>query len=52
MLIDHSKLRNITARKIISALSRDGFYPNLKRGVIKDIITSLKHQSHPSGEKR
>lgn len=30
--IDYSKLRNLTAREIISALSRDGFYLRSQKG--------------------
>ncbi|HID26632.1 MAG TPA: addiction module toxin, HicA family [Methanosarcinales archaeon] len=32
MQINYSKLRNLTARKIISALSHDGFYLRSQRG--------------------
>jgi hypothetical protein len=39
MLIDYSKLRNITAREIVSALSRDGFYLRSQRGVRLFIIS-------------
>jgi len=39
MPIDYSKLRNITAREIVSALSRDGFYLRSQRGVRLFIIS-------------
>jgi len=38
MPIDYSKLRNITAREIVSALSRDGFYLRSHRRVRLFII--------------
>jgi predicted RNA binding protein YcfA (HicA-like mRNA interferase family) len=42
MPIDFSKLRNLTAREIISALSRDGFYLRSQKG-------SHQRYYHPDG---
>ena len=44
MPIDYSKLRSLTARAIISALSRDGFYLRSQRG-------SHQRYYHPDGRK-
>ncbi|MCK4475512.1 MAG: type II toxin-antitoxin system HicA family toxin [Methanophagales archaeon] len=44
MPIDYSKLRSLTAREIISALSRDGFYLRSQRG-------SHQRYYHPDGRK-
>ncbi len=44
MPIDYSKLRSITAREIISALSRDGFYFRSQTG-------SHQRYNHPDGRK-
>jgi len=42
MPIDYSRLRSLTARKIISALSRDGFYLRSQSG-------SHQRYYHPDG---
>jgi len=44
MAIDYSKLRNLTAREIINALSRDGFYLRSQRG-------SHQRYHHPDGRR-
>lgn len=44
MTIDYSKLRGLTAKKLISALSRDGFYLHSQRG-------SHQRYFHPDGRK-
>jgi len=44
MQIDYSKLRSLTAREIISALSRDGFYHRSQKG-------SHQRYYHPDGRK-
>ncbi|MEA1866178.1 MAG: type II toxin-antitoxin system HicA family toxin [Euryarchaeota archaeon] len=44
MPIDYGKLRNITAREIISALSRDGFHIRSRKG-------SHQRYHHPDGRK-
>jgi len=44
MAIDYSTLRSLTARKIISALSRDGFYLRSQRG-------SHQRYYHPDGRR-
>jgi predicted RNA binding protein YcfA (HicA-like mRNA interferase family) len=44
MPIDYSKLRNITASEIVSALSRDGFYLRSQKG-------SHQRYYHPDGRK-
>jgi len=44
MPIDYGKLRNITAREIISALSRDGFH-------IRSLKGSHQRYHHPDGRK-
>ena len=42
--IDYSKLRSLTARKLISALRKDGFYLNRKSGSHRQYI-------HPDGRR-
>ncbi|MBK5191156.1 MAG: type II toxin-antitoxin system HicA family toxin [Methanosarcinales archaeon] len=44
MPIDYSKLRGLTARKLTSALARDGFYLRSQRG-------SHQRYYHPDGRK-
>ncbi|NMG83709.1 MAG: addiction module toxin, HicA family [Methanosarcinales archaeon] len=44
MPIDYSKLRNITAREIISVLSHDGFYLRSQKG-------SHQRYYHPDGRR-
>ncbi|HEX3033650.1 MAG TPA: type II toxin-antitoxin system HicA family toxin [Thermodesulfobacteriota bacterium] len=44
MSIDYSKLRNITAREIISALIKDGFVFDRQSG-------SHQHYRHPDGRR-
>ncbi len=44
MPIDYSKLRGLTARKIISALARDGFFLRSQSG-------SHQRYYHPDGRK-
>ena len=44
MPIDYSKLRNLTAREIISVLYRDGFYLRSQKG-------SHQRYYHPDGRK-
>jgi len=45
MPIDYSKLRNLTARELISAISRDGFYLRSQREATSDIITPMEEKS-------
>lgn len=42
--IDYRKLRSLTARRLISALERDGFYLDQPSG-------SHRHYRHPDGRK-
>ena len=44
MRIDYTKLRNLTAREIINALIRDGFYLRNQRG-------SHQRYYHPDGRR-